>query len=738
MDVIRARRQTYQHKLIKLTTLVVVCTLFLSFTLLRGDVDSNEASIQSERSETVHDKFVYMSGATMVGSRGLEGIEEGCKKPGSKGSKEAICAYISTNCPKSSGGYIDYLDLFYCSKWLGGNRSLAWVTFVFWVLFLFLALGTISNDYLVPALTSISYTLSIPAEIAGLTLLAAGNGAPNVAGYFAAVTNRTFDLAVGDVFGGTFYVITIVLSCVCLFGKNILLDGHSFRRDIVFLTIAVISVFIFIWTGRFYIYESIALLAFYLIYVIWASVYDLMRQRRERLALKRARAAAGLPMPSKRSYRSRSSVFKKQVIEQGEDQPLQTLDPEVTLPPTQISNDLGDKDSVHTKNGHSSPQKGKKHFDIIDSSSSSSDDARDKQLQRGASVGFSEKVEVVHISQPTNSEQTNGKGAKDGKDEAENGGPPSSPRGLALLKSKFSSRALRAAFARVTESDSLIGKTVTSELNADVEDILAPPVEGKSVKDNATYDDETLVIPNVHLYQEAMEEELDETQKKGNYVWDIYHWKQQFVKLALIGKIYYIFTYPLNVPLFLTIPTTRWNRATSLASLVTAWPIIFGALNLIESKIKSIDFPIVVICIGVGAIAATVLFFLTDTMKPPKFKIFFLFWAFIVSVFWIYLIASELINSLQAVGKILSIADILLGATVLTWGNSISDLVADSALAAGGDARIAMGALYGGPMFSTQNFSPIFFGQNYFPFFSVPARRPPQDLRRGISLFSLD
>jgi Ca2+/Na+ antiporter len=246
----------------------------------------------------------------------------------------------------------------------------------------------------------------------------------------------------------------------------------------------------------------------------------------------------------------------------------------------------------------------------------------------------------------------------------------------------------------------LIGRTLEVELSADVEDLLAPPISGRSVEDNAV-DDGSLVIPNLHLYQENLEEELEEIQTKGAYIWTIGHWKRQFLKLAIIGKLFYICTYPLNVPLFLTIPTTRWNRATSLVSLILGWPVIFGALGFMTTTIKPSGFPIVTICIAVGCVMAVVLLFFTETGKPPKFKIAFLFWAFIISVAWIYLIANELINTLQAIGRILSIADILLGATVLTWGNSISDFVADTALAARGDARIAMGALYGGPMFST-------------------------------------
>ena len=316
MHVVYARRRTYQHKLIKFGVLLVFCVVFLCVFGVSPLLRSDEASSSSVARETHVEEWSSGVAARSGVVRSLKAGDASCVKPGSRGDRASICAYIASNCAADSNGYIDYLHVFYCSSWLGGHRALGWVTFVAWILFLFWVLGVISNDYFVPALTSVAYTCSIPAEVAGLTLLAFGNGAPNVAGYFAAVTTKTFDLAIGDALGGTFFVIAVVLASVCIFGRNILLDGHSFVRDILFLGVAVVAIFVFIWTGRFYIYESIALLLLYLVYVLWASIYDLMRQRKERLALKRAAAAAGAsPLPSKRSYRSRSSVFKKQIVE---------------------------------------------------------------------------------------------------------------------------------------------------------------------------------------------------------------------------------------------------------------------------------------------------------------------------------------------------------------------------------------------------------------------------------------
>eukprot|EP00054_Salpingoeca_dolichothecata_P026520 m.190065 g.190065 ORF g.190065 m.190065 type:complete len:68 (+) comp25681_c0_seq11:19-222(+) len=49
----------------------------------------------------------------------------------------------------------------------------------------------------------------------------------------------------------------------------------------------------------------------------------------------------------------------------------------------------------------------------------------------------------------------------------------------------------------------------------------------------------------------------------------------------------------------------------------------------------------------------------------------FAFVGFIVSVIWIYIVANEIVNLLQTLGRLVGIGDAILGLTVLAWGNSI-------------------------------------------------------------------
>ncbi|KAI3980037.1 hypothetical protein MKX01_042691 [Papaver californicum] len=74
--------------------------------------------------------------------------------------------------------------------------------------------------------------------------------------------------------------------------------------------------------------------------------------------------------------------------------------------------------------------------------------------------------------------------------------------------------------------------------------------------------------------------------------------------------------------------------------------------------------------------------------------------AFMMSVFWISTIAGELLDCLAAFGTILELPPAFLGLTVLAWGNSVGDLVADVAVAKAGNPAMAMAGCFAGPMFN--------------------------------------
>lgn len=74
--------------------------------------------------------------------------------------------------------------------------------------------------------------------------------------------------------------------------------------------------------------------------------------------------------------------------------------------------------------------------------------------------------------------------------------------------------------------------------------------------------------------------------------------------------------------------------------------------------------------------------------------------AFVMAVTWMDATAGELVALLAAVGKISGVSETLLGATVLAWGNSVGDMVANTTVAREGRPAMAIAACFAGPLFN--------------------------------------
>jgi len=80
--------------------------------------------------------------------------------------------------------------------------------------------------------------------------------------------------------------------------------------------------------------------------------------------------------------------------------------------------------------------------------------------------------------------------------------------------------------------------------------------------------------------------------------------------------------------------------------------------------------------------------------------IIFLLFAFIMSILWIWFTANLLIDLLNLFGVMSGINSSILGLTVLAWGNSTGDLMANLSIAKKGFAEMAMTGCYAGPLFN--------------------------------------
>lgn len=183
---------------------------------------------------------------------------------------------------------------------------------------------------------------------------------------------------------------------------------------------------------------------------------------------------------------------------------------------------------------------------------------------------------------------------------------------------------------------------------------------------------------------------------------DLFHWK------VLLGKFFQVLELPLYLPRRLTIPDVseeKWSKPYAVIS-VTLAPVLFALLCNSQMENVSSRSGLVAYLTSalIGIVLGNMACVTTKSSTPPKKCLFpWLAGGFSMSVTWTYIIAEELVSLLISIGNIIGVSPSILGLTVLAWGNSLGDLIANGAMAKNGGvdgAQIAVSGCYAGPMFN--------------------------------------
>ncbi|MCL7022424.1 hypothetical protein MKW94_012645 [Papaver nudicaule] len=176
-----------------------------------------------------------------------------------------------------------------------------------------------------------------------------------------------------------------------------------------------------------------------------------------------------------------------------------------------------------------------------------------------------------------------------------------------------------------------------------------------------------------------------------------------------LEKISKIWEFPVSTLLKLTIPQTNpseWSRFYISANIALCPLALLYSCNSFIPFDHGIIFllphtqlPLWSVILFICSILA-LLHYIFEAEPPESEQIPAVVIAFMMSVFWISTIAGELLDCLAAFGTILELPPALLGLTVLAWGNSVGDLVADVAVAKAGNPAMAMAGCFAGPMFN--------------------------------------
>ncbi|XP_060049023.1 mitochondrial sodium/calcium exchanger protein isoform X3 [Erinaceus europaeus] len=178
------------------------------------------------------------------------------------------CHFIQTTADcRSSGGYLDYLAGIFC-LFPPSLLPLAVTLYALWLLYLFLILGVTAAKFFCPNLSAIATTLKLSHNVAGVTFLAFGNGAPDVFSAMVAFSDpRTAGLALGALFGAGVLVTTVVAGGIALL-RPFTAASRPFLRDVSFYLAAVFLTFTALYRGRLTLSWALGYLGLYVFYVV--------------------------------------------------------------------------------------------------------------------------------------------------------------------------------------------------------------------------------------------------------------------------------------------------------------------------------------------------------------------------------------------------------------------------------------------------------------------------------------
>ena len=177
---------------------------------------------------------------------------------------------------------IDYLHLYHCEwenhQFIFGLLFCALITGLIWTL------GNTADNYLSPNLSKVCETLNLSYNVAGVTFLAFGNGAPDVFTQVAALSSLNVDTALlgfNTVLGSSMFVVTIVVGTVAILSPCHV-SSKIFLRDVTFHITAVTMISVIAIAQKLTLIFGIFLFALYMSYV---AVVLVVAERDARLAL---------------------------------------------------------------------------------------------------------------------------------------------------------------------------------------------------------------------------------------------------------------------------------------------------------------------------------------------------------------------------------------------------------------------------------------------------------------------
>mmetsp|Transcript_9353 Transcript_9353/g.14426 ORF Transcript_9353/g.14426 Transcript_9353/m.14426 type:complete len:856 (-) Transcript_9353:30-2597(-) len=568
---------------------------------------------------------------------------------------------------------------------------LLFASLLLYLLLLFRLLATTADNYFSPALETFSFELGLPPRFAGATLLALGNGSPDLgstvnaillwnekeADDFAAAT-QGWTMSLGDLIGGGMFVGTIV--CGLLVNQCSGIQCRvAFLRDVSMYALSVGYVWHVLESKRVTQADAWGLLGIYVVYVAIVFCADVFHKK---VTVKRINMEA---------KERRNSISKIKALR------LSEVYDAMRIEGSNLAESVDELTPIvpHASNLPS-------YVDEEEEPDINLDDDRVPDILPSVSTPFDRQVPRPRLSITDR---------------------------FAMLMSNYDPSSVR----HIGGSSSTIGdESKDSEMGAiytTIHEIHAPPLL-RSVSPPTLDDSSTHSPPAESVIAEETLTAQVETPRHSNMpspppsdtssialkerswsfellidayeelVFQSHHFMENSFKskTSTLEKIGTLLEMPFSIARVLTIPLpVEDHYCRPIVALSTAcsplWILYYREKDIFT--VSAASFILVALII-----ALAILRYADENKMPLTACIPLSLYGFLIAATWIDSIGSALVELLQFFGTFLRIPPGILGMTVLAIGNSMGDLSSNLALAKNGLPNMATTAVFAGPAFN--------------------------------------
>ena len=241
------------------------------------DVVGNENDTNEDSFSSSSDRHAELRAAFERAKE--ENERRACAPSRVKGSRADKCAHVKETVA-CEGRLRAYLSYAYCDDEAFGmnNMVLPVVGLVLVGVTSAYALGVSARTFFVPALETTATIMKLSPEAAGATLLALGNGAPDLYAQVSSLTEGIYpdlNLVVGSTLGSGLFIATVVLGVVLRSAPGaVVIHKDAFGQCVGIFAMSHVAFLLVMCLGKFALWHALGLFTMYVVYFCFTAFRD--------------------------------------------------------------------------------------------------------------------------------------------------------------------------------------------------------------------------------------------------------------------------------------------------------------------------------------------------------------------------------------------------------------------------------------------------------------------------------